>query len=386
LAIYLPLAKPQHTRMKLETLAVHAGYHVDSSTGAVTAPVHLSMTFERSVDGSYPGGYFYSRVNNPNREALEQCAAALEGGAAAAAFASGSAAAMSVFQALAPTDHVITSKDVFYGTSDLLRDLFARWGLETTFVDLTDPANVRKALQPNTKLVWVETPSNPLLKITDIAEVAALAHEAGALCACDNTFATPVLQNPFRFGADIIVHASAKYLGGHCDAAGGLVISRRDDSFFAKVRKIQTTGGAVAAALDCWLVRRGIRTLPYRMRGHSENALKIARFLCQHDCVEAVHYPGLAGHPGHAIAARQMTQFGGMLSFQVKGGGESALQAVAKARIFTRASSLGGTESLIEHRASLESRATRTPENLIRLSVGLENGDDLVEDLARALQ
>jgi cystathionine gamma-synthase len=386
LAIYLRTDRPQDIRMKLETLAVHAGYHVDSSTGAVTAPVHLSMTFERSVDGSYPGGYFYSRVNNPNREALEQCAAALEGGAAAAAFASGSAAAMSVFQALAPTDHVIASKDVFYGTSDLLRDLFARWGLETTFVDTTDPANVRKALQPNTKLVWVETPSNPLLKITDIAEVAALAHEAGALCACDNTFATPVLQNPFRFGADVIVHASAKYLGGHCDAAGGLVISRKDDSFFAKVRKIQVTGGAVAAALDCWLVRRGIRTLPYRMRGHSENALKIARFLCQHDGVEAVHYPGLAGHPGHAIAARQMTQFGGMLSFQVNGGRESALQAVAKARIFTRASSLGGTESLIEHRASLESRAARTPENLIRLSVGLENGDDLVEDLAQALQ
>jgi cystathionine gamma-synthase len=366
-------------------MAVHAGYHVDSSTGAVAAPVNLSMTFERSVDGSYPGGYIYSRVNNPNREALEQCAAALEGGAVAAAFASGSAAAMSVFQALAPTDHVIASKDVFYGISDLLRDLFARWGLETTFVDMTDPANVRKAILPNTKLIWVETPSNPLLKITDIAEVAALSHEAGALCVCDNTFATPVLQNPFRFGADVIVHGSAKYLGGHCDAAGGLVISRHDDCFFAKVRKIQTTGGAVAAALDSWLVRRGIRTLPYRMRGHSENALKIARFLCQHDEVEAVHYPGLPGHPGHEIAARQMTQFGGMLSFEVRGGTEKALQAAANTRIFTRASSLGGTESLIERRAPLESRAMRTPENLIRLSVGLENGDDLVEDLAQAL-
>jgi cystathionine gamma-synthase len=371
--------------MKLETLAVHAGYHIDASTGAIIAPVNLSMTFERAVDGSYPGGYVYSRLNNPNREALERCGAALEGGAAAAAFSSGTAAAMSVFQALSPTDHVIAPRDVFYGTADLLRDLFARWGLETTFVDMADPANVRKAIQPNTKLVWVETPSNPLLKITDIAEVAAIAHEAGARCVCDNTWATPVLQNPFRFGADLIVHASAKYLGGHCDAAGGLVIAREDDSFFSKVRKVQTTGGAVAAALDCWLVRRGIRTLPCRMRCHSENAMRIARFLCQHEAVEAVHYPGLPGHPGHKIAARQMSQFGGMISFQIKGGRDRAFEVVSKARVFTRASSLGGTESLIEHRASLESRATRTPENLIRLSVGLENGEDLIEDLAQAL-
>jgi cystathionine gamma-synthase len=386
LDIYWRSGWPQYSAMKLETLAVHAGYHVDATTGAVAAPVHLSMTFERSVDGSYPGGFIYSRLNNPNREALERCAAALEGGAAAAAFASGSAAAMSVFQALSPTDHVIAPKDLFYGTADLLCDVFARWGLETTFLDMTDPANVRKAIQPNTKLVWVETPSNPLLKITDIAEVAAIAHEAGALCLCDNTWATPVLQSPFQFGADLIVHASAKYLGGHCDAAGGLVIARDENCFFGKVRKIQTAGGAVAAALDCWLVRRGIRTLPYRMRGHSENALRIARFLCQHDAVEAVHYPGLPGHPGHKIAARQMSQFGGMISFQIRGGTERAFEVVAKARVFTRASSLGGTESLIEHRAPLESRAMRTPENLIRLSVGLENADDLVEDLAQALE
>lgn len=325
--------------MKLETLAVHAGYHVDTSTGAIIAPVNLSMTFERAGDGSYPGGYIYSRLNNPNREALEKCAAALEGGAAAAAFSSGSAAAMSVFQALSPTDHVIAPKDVFYGISDVLCELFARWGLGITFVDLTDPANLRKAMQPNTKLVWVETPSNPLLKITDIAAVAEIAHEGNALCVCDNTFATPALQNPFRFGADLIVHACAKYLGGHCDAAGGLVIARNDDFFFSKIRKVQTTGGAVAAALDSWLVRRGIRTLPYRMRGHSENALTVARFLCQNDAVEAVHYPGLAGHPGHQIAARQMTQFGGMISFQVNGGRKRALEVVAKTTVFTRASS-----------------------------------------------
>jgi cystathionine gamma-synthase len=371
--------------MKLETLAVHAGYHVDSATGAIIAPVNLSMTFERSADGTYPRGYYYSRVSNPNREALEKCAAALEGGAVAAAFSSGSAAAMSVLQALSPTDQVIAPKDLFYGTSDLLCDLFARWGLSTTFVDMSDLAGLRKAIQPKTKLVWVETPSNPLLKITDIVEVAAIAHEAGAIVVCDNTFATPVLQNPFRFGADLIVHASAKYLGGHCDAAGGLVISRNDDCFFGNIRRIQITGGAVSASLDSWLVRRGIRTLPYRMRGHSENALKIARFLCQNDSVEKVYYPGLAGHPGHQIAARQMSQFGGMVAFQVKGGRARATEVVAKTQVFTRASSLGGTESLIEHRASLESRPTRTPENLIRLSVGLENGEDLVEDIAQAL-
>lgn len=376
---------PQDIAMKLETMAVHAGNHVDSSTGAISAPLHLSTTFERSTDGSYPGGFIYSRLNNPNRETLERCAAALEGGAAAAAFSSGSAAAMSVFQALSPTDHVIAPKDMFYGTADLLSDFFARWGLETTFVDMTDPANLRKAIQPNTKLVWVETPSNPLLRITDIAAVSAIAHEAGALCLCDNTMATPVLQNPFRFGADLVVHASAKYLGGHCDATGGLVIARNDDSFFNKVRAVQTKGGAVAAALDCWLVRRGIRTLPYRMRGHSENAFRLAKFLCQHDAVEAVHYPGLAGHPGHKIAARQMSQFGGMVSFQIKGGRKQAFDVVAKTEVFTRASSLGGIESLIEHRASQETGGTRTPENLIRLSVGLENGDDLVEDLAQAL-
>jgi cystathionine gamma-synthase len=371
--------------MKLETLAVHAGCQVDPATGAVAAPIHLSMTFERGADGSYPAGYVYSRVNNPNRQALEQCAAALEGGEAAAAFASGSAAAMSVFQALSPTDHVIAPKDLFYGTSDLLRDLFAGWGLETSFVDMTDAENLRRAWQRNTKLIWVETPSNPLLKITDIAAVASLAHEAGAQCVCDNTFATPALQNPFRFGADLVVHASAKYMGGHCDAGGGLVIARKDNSFFGKVRKIQATGGAVAAAFDAWLLRRGIRTLPCRMRCHSENALEIARFLCRHEGVERVHYPGLPGHPGHAVAARQMTRFGGMVSFEVKGGREAAMRVVSRTRVFTRASSLGGTESLIENRAPLESRATRMPENLVRLSVGLENGDDLVEDLAYAL-
>jgi cystathionine gamma-synthase len=371
--------------MKLETLAVHAGYHVDSDTGAISAPVHLSTTFERSVDGSYPGGFSYSRFNNPNRETLEQCAAALEGGAAAAAFSSGSATAMGVFQALSPTDHVIAPKDVFYGTTDLLSDVFARWGLETTFLDMTDLAKVRKAIQPNTKLIWVETPSNPLLRITDIAAVSAIAHDAGALCLCDNTMATPILQNPFRFGADLIVHASAKYLGGHCDAMGGLVIARNDDSFFGKIRKVQTTGGAVPAALDCWLVRRGIRTLHCRMRMHSENALCVAKFLCRHEAVGAVHYPGLPVHPAHATAARQMSHFGGMISFEVKGGREKAFQVVGKAQVFTRASSAGGTDSLIEHRASQETGGTRTPQNLIRLSVGLENVDDLVEDLAQAL-
>ncbi len=371
--------------MRLETLAVHAGHAVDPATGALTPPIHLSTTFERGADGSFPRGHIYSRTSNPNRSALEACLASLEGGAAAAAFSSGSAATMSVLQALAPGDHVVAPSDAYHGTAKLLRDLFARWGLAATFVDMTDPAEVERAVRPGTKLVWVETPSNPLLKVTDIARIAAIARAAGARCACDNTWATPVLQRPLELGADLVVHATTKYLGGHSDVLGGAVVARADDGFFARVRAIQTTGGAVPSPFECWLVLRGVRTLPYRMRAHAENALAVAGFLSRHPAVEAVHYPGLPTHPGHDVAARQMARFGGMASFQVKGGRERAMAVAAKVRLFTRATSLGGTESLIEHRASVEGPGTRTPDNLLRLSVGLEHPDDLIEDLARAL-
>jgi cystathionine gamma-synthase len=371
--------------MRIETQAVHAGHGVDPATGAVRPPIHLSTTFARETDGSYPRGYVYSRTNNPNREALEKCLAALEGGAAAAAFSSGSAATMGVFQALSPGDHVIASHDVYHGTARLLREILAPWGLETSFVDMTDPGQVERAVKASTKLIWVETPSNPLLKITDIACASEIAHEAKALCVCDNTWATPVLQRPFELGADLIVHATTKYLGGHSDVLGGALIAKVEDGFFQRVRKIQVTGGAVPSPFECWLTLRGVPTLPYRMRGHSENASKVAEFLSRHSAVEVVHYPGLKEHAGYEVACRQMELPGGMLSFQVKGGREKAFEAAAKVKVFTRATSLGGVESLIEHRASVEGPETRTPDNLLRLSIGLEHADDLIEDLAQAL-
>jgi cystathionine gamma-synthase len=371
--------------MKIETLAVHAGNRADPATGAVTLPIHLSTTFERSADGSYPHGYIYTRTDNPNRKALEECLAALEGGAASAAFSSGSAATMSVLQALSPGDHVIAPNDAYHGTSNILREVLAPWGLETTFVDMTDPDQAERAVRPNTKLIWIETPSNPLLKVSDIAKLSKIAHGAGALSACDNTWATPILQRPLELGADLVMHSTTKYLSGHSDVLGGAVIAKVDGDVFKRIKKIQTSGGAVPSPFDCWLTLRGVRTLPYRMRAHSENAMKVAEFLRGHPKVEAVHYPGLKGHSGHGVASRQMASFGGMVSFQLKGGRESAMAVAAKVRLFTRATSLGGTESLIEHRASVEGPRTKTPDNLLRASIGLENADDLIEDLAQAL-
>lgn len=371
--------------MRLETRAVHAGTGVDPATGAVTAPIQLSVTFERDPDGGYPRGFLYARNGNPNREALERCLADLEGGEEAAAFASGTAAVMGVVQALAPGDHLIAPTDVYQGTARLLRELAIPWGLDVSFVDMRDPHAVSRGLRPRTRLVWVETPSNPLLAIADIAAIARIAHDAGAFCACDNTFATPVLQTPLALGADLVVHSTTKYLSGHSDVTGGVVVTLRGGEMFDRVRRAQIYGGAVPSPFDCWLIRRSIRTLPYRVRAHAENALAVATFLARHPRVERVHYPGLADHPGHAVARRQMTMFGGMLSFQVPGGRAEALAVAGRVRIITRATSLGGVESLIEHRASIEAPGTTTPENLLRLSVGLEHPDDLVDDLAQAL-
>ncbi len=371
--------------MKIETLAVHSGHEADPTTGAVTPPINLSTTFERDSDGSYRQGYVYTRLGNPNRAALEKCVADLEGGTAGAAFSSGSAAIAGVFLTLSPGDHVVAPEDVYHGTARLLNDILAPWGVQTTFVDMTDLAEVQQAVRPNTRVVWVETPSNPLLKITDIAAVSAIAHDTGATCVCDNTFATPVLQRPFDKGADLIVHSATKYLGGHSDALAGVVVTKTEDEFFRKIRAVQTSGGGVADPLACWLILRGIQTLPYRMRAHSENASLVARFLQSHRKVATVYYPGLESHAGHELAARQMSSFGGMVSFQVNGDGAEALAVAGRAKLFTRATSLGGVESLIEHRASVEGPGTRVPENLLRLSVGLENPDDLIEDLAQAL-
>jgi Cystathionine beta-lyases/cystathionine gamma-synthases len=371
--------------MKIETLAVHAGHTIDPATGAVSASIHLSTTFERDIEGTYSRGFMYTRNNNPNREALERGVSLLEGGETAAAFGSGTAAAMALFQALGPGDHVLAHVDAYYGTSRLLREIFLRWGLEADFIDMSDLEEVKKALRPQTKLAWAETPSNPLMRIVDLAAVAEIVRDAGALCVCDNTWA-PVLQRPFDLGADLILHSTTKYFGGHCDVAGGLVVAKKESEFFQRIRAIQYSGGAVPSPFDCWLILRGMRTLPWRMRAHSENGMKVAKFLVQHRKVAAVHYPGLPSHPGYEIARHQMSLFGGMLSFQVKDGRDAAMSIAAKTKIFIRATSLGGVESLIEHRASIEGPGTTSPDNLLRLSIGLENADDLIEDLDQALR
>jgi cystathionine gamma-synthase len=373
------------SRFKLETLAVHAGREVDPATGAVTLPIHLSTTFEREPDGSYPRGYSYTRNGNPNRQAWEACVATLEGGEAAAAFASGSAAAAAIFRTLLPGDHVVAPDDMYHGIRKLLLAVFAPWGLELSFADMTDLDAVRAAVRPNTRLLWVETPSNPLLKVSDIAALAALAHDAGARLACDNTWTPPGLQPAFELGADLVMHATTKYLSGHSDVLGGVVVTRRVDAVFERIRLLQTHEGAVPSPFDCWLALRGVATLPYRMRAHAENASLVAAYLATHPKVERVYYPGLGSHPGFELARKQMRLFGGMLSFQVAGGAKEAMAVAAKVRLFTRATSLGGVESLIEHRASIEGPGSTTPENLLRVSVGLEHPDDLIADLEQAL-
>lgn len=371
--------------MHFDTLAVHAGDIIDNESGAVIPPIYLSTTYRRAPDGGFPSGNNYIRDGNPNRRALESCLAELEGGACAAAFASGTAATMSIFQAHAPGDHVLAPLDVFYGTLKLLNEVFVPWGLEVTFVDTTDLGQVRDALQPRTRLVWLESPSNPLIAVSDIAAIAALAHQAGARVLCDNTLATPMLQSPLALGADLVVHSTTKYLSGHSDVMGGVVIARVEDEFFQRIRTLQIDGGAVPSPLDCWSVRRGIRSLPTRMRVQCSSAAAIAAFLAGHGTVERVYYPGLLADPGHTIAAKQMSLFGAMLSFVVPGGREQAFAIAGKLRLFTRATSMGGPESLVEHRASVEGPETRAPEGLLRLSIGLEHPDDLIEDLRQAL-
>ena len=371
--------------MKLETLAVHAGHAPDLATSAVTPPIHLSTTYERAPDGTLPHGFIYSRYANPNRDALERCLAALEGGSAAAAFASGQAATAAVLQALNPGDHVVISEDAYFGTLKLAREVFERWGLLFTLVDARDAATIEAAIRPTTQLLWLETPSNPLLAITDLPAVVAIARKHGVRVAVDNTWATPVLQRPLESGCDLVMHSTTKYLGGHSDTLGGAIVGREGDDFFARIRAIQSTGGAVPSPFESWLVLRGIRTLPFRMRGHCAHARAVADFLAHHPAVDEVHYPGLETHAGHAIAGAQMSDFGGMLSVQVRGGSADALRVASRVELITRATSLGGPESLIEHRHSVEGPGSRAPENLLRLSIGLEHPDDIIADLEQAL-
>ncbi|MGH9628430.1 MAG: trans-sulfuration enzyme family protein, partial [Bryobacteraceae bacterium] len=370
--------------MKIETRAVHAGRRIDSATGAVTPPIHLSTTFERRADGQYPLGFSYSREGNPNRQDLEECLASLQGGKESLVFSSGLAVTTALIQGLEPGDHILAPDDVYYGLRKLIGEVFAKWSLQCCYVDMTDLDSVRRAVRPNTRLVWVESPSNPLLKITDLAAIARIARDANAISVSDDTFATPVVQNPFDWGIDMVMHSTTKYISGHSDAVGGVLITKHDNYLFERARKAQMFGGAVPSPFDCWLTLRGLDTLPYRVRAHSENALKIAGFLKAHPAVEQVHYPGLPSHPGHDIAARQMSAFGGMLSIEVRGGREQAIAVASRVKLFTRATSLGGPHSFIEHRASIEGRETRTPQNLLRMSIGLEHPDDLIDDLRQA--
>jgi cystathionine gamma-synthase len=372
--------------MHLDTLAVHAGRAPDPTTGAVAEPLHLSTTFTRPAGELAPHGYIYAREKAPNRSALEAALAALDGGADAAAFASGQAAVSAVLQALAPGDHVICPRAVYHGTRKLLDQLFAPWGLEFSVVDTTDPDEVRAALRPRTVLVWAETPSNPTLAITDIAALAEIAHAHGARLAVDNTWATAVAQRCIPLGADLVMYSTTKYYGGHSDTLGGALVTARADPLWERIRLVQSSVGAVASPFDCWIVHRGIASLPVRMRQHTHNAARVAEFLARHPRVEATHYPGLPNHPGHDVAARQMSLFSGMVSFQTMGGTREALEVARRLTLFTYATSLGGVESLVEHRKSVEGPDSPTPDNLLRLSVGLEDPADLVEDLRQALE
>lgn len=365
---------------RFATRAAQAGLGADLGTGAVVPPIHLSTTFERDPDGDYPRGYVYGRQGNPNRAALEAALADLEGGAAAVAFASGLAACAAVLRAQPPGAHVVLPEDVYHGLRALVAQRLAPAGLEVTAADLTRPGALEAALRANSRLVWVETPSNPLLGITDLDRTCEVAHAAGAWVCVDNTWATPALQRPLEHGADLVVHSTTKYLNGHGDVTGGVVVAREPN--VEALRAEQVLGGAVPSPFDCWLTLRGLRTLSVRMRAHCEGAEAVADFLAAHPRVKTVLFPGRSDHPGHAAAARQMSAFGGMLSVRVRG---DAMAVAGRLRVFRRATSLGGTESLVEHRASIEGPGTATPDDLLRLSIGLEEPADLVADLDAAL-
>jgi cystathionine gamma-synthase len=370
------------------TRAIHAGQPPDPTTGAVVPPIVLATTFAQDEVGVHRG-YEYSRSGNPTRDALETCLASLEDARHGLAFASGLAALDAVFRDLGTGDRVLLSDDAYGGTYRLLARVHDRTGLALDVADLTDPAAVAAALTPDTRMVVVETPTNPALRIVDLAAVADLAHRVGAALVVDNTFATPYLQRPLALGADVVVHSSTKYLGGHSDVVGGFV-ALDDDARAERLAFLQNAVGAVPAPFDCYLVLRGVKTLAVRMDRHCANAAAVAAALVGHPAVERVHYPGLADHPGHAVAARQMAGFGGMVSFTVRGGEEAALRAVSRTRLFTLAESLGAVESLIEHpcrmtHASVAGSRLAVDPGLIRLSVGIEDVDDLVDDLRSAL-
>jgi cystathionine gamma-synthase len=378
-------------RSGFETLAIHAGQEPDPATGAVVPPIYQTSTYAQDAVGSPRAGYEYSRTANPTRTALEACLAALEGGARALAFSSGMAAEDCLLRAICrPGDHVLIPHDAYGGTYRLFDKVLAPWQVGYSAVPLSDPQVVRQEMEQRpVRAVWVETPTNPLLSIVDITALAQLCADAGALLVVDNTFATPYLQNPLALGAGVVVHSTTKYLGGHSDVVGGALVVA-DPGLGDRLAFHQNATGGIAGPFDAWLVLRGVKTLAVRMDRHSLNASRVADMLAAHPAVSRVLYPGLPGHPGHEIAAKQMRGFGGMVSFRVHGGAEAAVAVCGRTRLFTLGESLGGVESLIEHpgqmtHASVAGSPLEVPGDLIRLSVGIESGDDLLEDLRQAL-
>jgi cystathionine gamma-synthase len=379
-----------HSFHSFETRAIHAGNTADPQTGAVVPPIYQVSTYKQDGVGGLRGGYEYSRSANPTRTALEENLAAIEGGQRGLAFASGLAAEDCLLRTLLrPGDHVVIPNDAYGGTFRLFAKVVERWGVDFSVANTSDPAAVRASVTDRTKVIWVETPSNPLLGITDIAAVADIARTAGAKLVVDNTFASPYLQQPISLGADVVVHSLTKYMGGHSDVVGGGLIAA-DAGLGEELAYHQNAMGAVAGPFDAWLVLRGIKTLPVRMDRHSENATRVAEMLTKHAKVTEVLYPGLPEHPGHEIAAKQMRSFGGMVSFRVQGGEQAAVEVCNRAKLFTLGESLGGVESLIEHpgrmtHASVVGSALEVPGDLVRLSVGIEAADDLLADLQQAL-
>ncbi|WP_326537227.1 trans-sulfuration enzyme family protein [Pseudorhodoferax sp.] len=375
-----------------ETVAAQALGWVDERTRAITPPIHVSSTYLRDPDNQYRSGRVYARADNPAFDQAEAVICALEQGTQAALFASGMAAATAVFMALAPGDHVLAPKVMYWSLRNWLMNFATQWGLQVELIEMTDPAAVRAAVRPGqTKLVWIETPANPLWTVTDIAETAQIAHAAGAALAVDSTVATPVLSQPLALGADIVMHAATKYLNGHSDLIAGVLVTREDNDLWQRIRKVRAQMGGTLGSFESWLLLRGMRTLHLRVNAACASAQRIAEHFAHHPLVEAVLYPGLPDAPGHAVAARQMTGgFGGMMSLRVKAGklsGEAgAIAVAANTQLWKRATSLGGTESLIEHRASVEGAGTPAPTDLLRLSVGIENTEDLIADLEQALR
>lgn len=364
---------------------MHAGAKVDPETGAVAPPIHLSTTYEHGPAAEEIHGYLYIREGNPTQARLEEALAALEGGESALTFASGVAAGTALAQAMGAGAHIIFPDDMYVDFRNLARDFLPGWGMESSEVNMQGGAGVAKAFRANTKLLWLETPSNPLMKIVDVAALAKMAHERGALVVVDNTFATPVLQRVLDLGADFALHSTTKYFGGHSDVQGGALIAKRKDELFKKLTYVRQVTGGVASPFNSWLVLRGIRSLACRMQKHSANGTTLAQALVKHKAIGAVHYPGLPTHPGHEIAKKQMSGFGGLLSIQLKSGREAALRVCSRVKLFTVATSLGGVESLIEHRASSEGKSSKAPPDLLRISVGLEDAGDLISDLEQAL-